>query len=120
VEMVSIRMPVHLLRPHGHARKHGTCGEDLSNSSQPEDRDSMDLRNVGVLLQHYTASHPKRPRFESSSPCRLQISHKDVSRINFASQLSLYFRATSAVPSIHISFGHEQWNVKSGYRVTTQ
>jgi hypothetical protein len=24
----------------------------------------MDLRNVGILPQHYTASHPRRPRFE--------------------------------------------------------
>jgi hypothetical protein len=27
----------------------------------------MDLRNVGILLQHYTASQPGRPRLEPSS-----------------------------------------------------
>jgi len=30
----------------------------------PEDGGSMDLRNVGILLQHYTASQPRRPRLQ--------------------------------------------------------
>jgi hypothetical protein len=32
----------------------------------PEDGGSMDLRNVGILQQHYTESQPRRPRPESS------------------------------------------------------
>jgi hypothetical protein len=30
-----------------------------------EDGGSMDLRNVGILPQHYTASEPRRPRLET-------------------------------------------------------
>jgi hypothetical protein len=32
----------------------------------PEDGGSMDLRNVGILPQHYTASQPRRLRLEIS------------------------------------------------------
>jgi hypothetical protein len=32
----------------------------------PEDGASMDLRNVGILPQHYTVSQPRRPRLVSS------------------------------------------------------
>jgi len=31
-------------------------------------RGSMDLWNVGILPQHYTASQPRRPRLEISAP----------------------------------------------------
>jgi len=31
---------------------------------QGEDGGSMDLRNVGILLKHYTASQPRRPRLD--------------------------------------------------------
>jgi len=34
---------------------------------------SMDFRNVGILPHDYTASQPRRPRFESSPPWKLQI-----------------------------------------------
>jgi len=34
-------------------------------ASQPEDGGSMDLPNVGILPQHYTASQPRRPRLEA-------------------------------------------------------
>jgi len=27
----------------------------------------MDLRNAGILPQHYTASEPRRPRFETTA-----------------------------------------------------
>jgi hypothetical protein len=32
------------------------------HSLLPEDGGSMELRNVGILSQHYTASQPRRPR----------------------------------------------------------
>jgi hypothetical protein len=31
----------------------------------PEDGGSMDLRNIGILPQHYTMSQPRRPRLET-------------------------------------------------------
>jgi hypothetical protein len=42
----------------------------------PEDGGSMDLWNVDILPQHYTMSQPRRPRLESSSPWKLQISYQ--------------------------------------------
>jgi hypothetical protein len=42
----------------------------------PENGGSMALRNVGILPQHYTASKPRRPRFESSPPWKPHISDK--------------------------------------------
>jgi len=33
-----------------------------------EDGGRMGLRNVGIQPQHYTASQPRRPRLEISSP----------------------------------------------------
>jgi hypothetical protein len=44
--------------------------------SHPEDGDSTVLRNVGILPQHYTASQPRRPRLESSSLWKSQISYR--------------------------------------------
>jgi hypothetical protein len=44
------------------------------SSGWSEDGGSMDLWNVGVLLQQYTASRPRRPRLESSSPWKPPIS----------------------------------------------
>jgi len=35
---------------------------------RPEDGGSMDLRNVGILPQHYTASQPQRPRIKFYPP----------------------------------------------------
>jgi len=40
----------------------------------PEDGCSMDLWNVGILPQHYTASQPRRPRVEVSPPWKPQNS----------------------------------------------
>jgi hypothetical protein len=40
-----------------------------------EDWGSVDLWNVGILPQHYTASRPRRPRLEASSPWKHQNSH---------------------------------------------
>jgi hypothetical protein len=34
-----------------------------------------DLWSVGILQQNYTASHPRRPRLESSPPWKPRISH---------------------------------------------
>jgi hypothetical protein len=34
---------------------------DSITRRHPEDGGSMDLRNVGILPQHYTASHPEDP-----------------------------------------------------------
>jgi len=39
---------------------------DVDLNLHPEDRGSMDRRNVGILPQHYTASQTRRPRLESS------------------------------------------------------
>jgi hypothetical protein len=39
-----------------------------------EDADSMVLRNVGILQQHYTASQPRRHRHEPSWLSKLKIS----------------------------------------------
>jgi len=35
-------------------------------SLHPEDGGSLDLRNVGILPQHYTASQPRRRGLEST------------------------------------------------------
>jgi hypothetical protein len=43
-------------------------------ASQPEDGSSMDLWNVGILPQHYTVSQPRKPRLETSSPWKPQSS----------------------------------------------
>jgi hypothetical protein len=43
-----------------------------------EDRGSMDLWNVGILPQHYTASQPRRPRFETWPPWKPQDSPYDL------------------------------------------
>jgi len=34
----------------------------------PEDEDSTDRWNVGILPQHHTASQPRKPRHETSPP----------------------------------------------------
>jgi hypothetical protein len=39
----------------------------------PEDGGCMDLRNVGILPQHYTASQTRRPRLETSPPRKSQV-----------------------------------------------
>jgi len=36
-------------------------------SLHPEDGGNMVIRNVGILLHHYTTSQPRRPRLEYSS-----------------------------------------------------
>jgi len=41
----------------------------------PEDAGSMDLRNVGILPQAYTALQLRRPWLESLLPWMLQISN---------------------------------------------
>jgi hypothetical protein len=41
----------------------------------PEDGGSMDLWNVGILPQHYTASQPRRPWLETSPPWKSQNSN---------------------------------------------
>jgi hypothetical protein len=46
----------------------------ISLSYPSEDRDSEVLRNVGILLQHRTASQPRKPRFEFWLPWKLEIS----------------------------------------------
>jgi hypothetical protein len=55
------------------ARRWSSCGLWRSVA---EDRDSMFLRNVGIYLQVYTASQPRRPTSSSAQPCEPQISHK--------------------------------------------
>jgi hypothetical protein len=40
----------------------------------PQDGCSMDLRNVGILPQHYTALQPRRPRLVTSPPWKPQNS----------------------------------------------
>jgi len=37
----------------------------------------MGLRNVGILPQHYTASQPRGPLLESSSPLKSQVSRTE-------------------------------------------
>jgi len=39
---------------------------------------SIDLRNIGILPQYYTASQPRRPRLESPPPWKPQNSHQVV------------------------------------------
>jgi len=41
-----------------------------------EDGGSMDLWNVGTLLEHYTASQPRRPQRETSPPWKSQNSQE--------------------------------------------
>jgi hypothetical protein len=38
-----------------------------SMMNPPEDGGSMDLRNVGTLPRHYTASQPRRPRLHTTA-----------------------------------------------------
>jgi hypothetical protein len=45
------------------------CFESLS-CFHPEDGGSMDLRNVGILQQHFTALQHRRPRREKSKNVR--------------------------------------------------
>jgi len=49
---------------HGEVIGDGKKGLDL----HPEDGGSMDLRNVVILSQYYTASQPRRLRLEYSPP----------------------------------------------------
>jgi len=42
-----------------------------------EDGGSKVLQNVGILLQHYTLSQPRRSRLESSLPWKHQVSFND-------------------------------------------
>jgi hypothetical protein len=43
-----------------------TLESHAASPLHPEDRDSMDLWNVGILLQNYTALYLRRPRLKSS------------------------------------------------------
>jgi len=45
---------------------------------QPEDGGSEILRNIVILLQHYTTSQDRTPWDESSPPWKPKISHKTV------------------------------------------
>jgi hypothetical protein len=38
----------------------------------PQDGESQDLRNVGILPQNYTVSQPRRPRLETSPPWKIR------------------------------------------------
>jgi len=49
---------------HNTTRRHNP--EELDLNLHPEDGGSMDLRNAGILPQHYTASRPRRPRLKVS------------------------------------------------------
>jgi len=60
-----------LVTYHSTTRRHNP--EDLDMPL--EDGGSMDLRNIGILSQHYTASQPRRRRLETSLPRKLQNSH---------------------------------------------
>jgi hypothetical protein len=46
-----------------------------SQPLHPKDGRTMDLWNVGILPQHYTASQPIRPRLEISLPWKPQNLH---------------------------------------------
>jgi len=47
----------------------------IATPFQPEDGGNMDLRNVSILPQHYTASQSRRPLYETSSKWKPQNSH---------------------------------------------
>jgi hypothetical protein len=55
-------------------RQHGPPKRWYPTTSLPEDGGSMDLRNVGILQQLYTAPQLGTPRFESSPPRKSQTS----------------------------------------------
>jgi hypothetical protein len=38
---------------------------NITRRHNPEDGGSMELRNAGILPQHYTASQPRKPRHET-------------------------------------------------------
>jgi len=70
----------------------------------PEDGGSMVLRNVGILPWHYTASHPRRPRLESSPPRRPQISHRKRNcSLNKAGVVICIFLSTQSWPSSQLT-----------------
>jgi len=54
-----------LVSYHNATWRHNTEELEWLKWLHPEDGGSMDLWNVGILPQHYTASHPKRPRLVS-------------------------------------------------------
>jgi hypothetical protein len=47
----------------------------LPSSLHLADGGSIGIRNVCIVLHHYTASHPRRPRLESSPQWKYQNSH---------------------------------------------
>jgi hypothetical protein len=55
----------------------------------PEDGGIMDLWNVGILPQYYTASQTGRPRFESSLPWEPQKSHQNKQWISISFDIGL-------------------------------
>jgi len=48
----------------------------IFNFFMREDGGTTDLWDAGILPQHDTASQPRRPRLQSSQPCKLNISSK--------------------------------------------
>jgi hypothetical protein len=50
------------------------CGRisTFQKSMMPEDGGSMNLSNVGILPQHYTASQPRRPQCGAQWGCLFQ------------------------------------------------
>jgi hypothetical protein len=51
---------------------HNSSSKNVSNSGKivnPEDGGSMDLRNVSILPQHYTALQVRRPRLDRWENC---------------------------------------------------
>jgi hypothetical protein len=80
----------------------------------PEDGGSIDLRNVGILLQHYTMSQPWRTRLE---PGIEHYPEQDECSSNHISILILYFLYISRIGSsalfwIWITI----WNNESFYK----
>jgi len=53
----------------GYQRFTGLCWLQLQ-FARPEDGGNIVIRNVGTLQQHYTVSHPRRPRLKSSANLR--------------------------------------------------
>jgi hypothetical protein len=101
-------------------------GEDgESKILHGEDAGGKVLWSVCILPQHYTASRLRKPRFESSSPWKPQISHCNIyySELNIAN-ITLKMAAASSserwYPSTSLHDVTTQktaiWNISGGYK----
>jgi len=67
--------------------------EDLDLNLHPEDEGSMDLRNLGILPQHYTASKHRKPPLQKGEARVMQIGG-----IFYAIKFKLFWELYNFIP----------------------